>query len=905
MTAPNIAYVMRNALMRHLLREGPVITSVLRLNLRVGLVALAYSLLMPPSLGAQEVTGSIHGRVVSPAGQSAEGVRVAITGVQLLGVRMAETNRDGYFHVPALPPGEYLVRVSRIGMQPVVFEHVNVAIGHATPLTVSLKPATVRLEEVRIVAGAQTIDPAHTDVGATIDAADYVNLPGERDYKSMIGIISHVTESYRGDPLNVAGATGLENRYFIDGANVTDPLKGQTGTSLPYNFIRQVEVKTGGYEAQYGRALGAIVNAVTYSGTNDFEINMFGFGTHSVMSATPRAEPTLHETAAWTYDVGARVGGPVVHDRLWYSAAYNPRVQRATREIGTLGAFEDRSTAQLFAGKLTWQTNSATLMELSVFGDPAVRTAVMEPIAILTAGYRPLAPDPYLLRQETGGIVASLNASSTFTDRVRLDASVSLARGRNNSAGATRSEPLFIDEVERTIAGGVPLNDRSTLERSIGTLRGTADLGRHTTIAGLEYEDANAARGFRDAQTWRAESSLYHAHAETQDVFRFHNRSPTAYLQDSWRVVDRLTLNAGIRWSSQTLTTGRGAVAQRFDGQWQPRVGFIWQPGVAQRQRIFGSWGRFYLEEPVHMSTFWFVDWTSADSTYDVDPRTPGAKPAGGTAEHYSESDFANTPGLTPENTDELTVGYERLFRKTEKFTARGIRRVLRSSFQWAFGPNGPVIGTPGEGKLDFLPRPVREYTGLELALAGAWKGAAYRTSYVLSRNYGNYSGLYDSDYGISTPGGVRTLMTPYQAANSSGLLANDRTHQFKLSASRPWRFGLSSGAVFSAASGSPLNKFARGPSPRPRLYTFVVPRGSAGRTPAVWNLDLRFAQTVTHARGQRRIVLDILHVGNPQRPVWLDELAVLDGGAANASYGTARSYQPPMMARLGLETSY
>src|SRR2546425_12247438 len=95
---------------------------------------------------------------------------------------------------------------------------------------------------------------------------------------------------------SIGGATGLENAYFIDGVNVTSPHLGGPGVLpvsdfvLPYNFVRTVEVKEGGYDARYGRAIGGTVNAVTYSGGNAFEGSVFAFFTNSALTGGPTVE---------------------------------------------------------------------------------------------------------------------------------------------------------------------------------------------------------------------------------------------------------------------------------------------------------------------------------------------------------------------------------------------------------------------------------------------------------------------------------------------------------------------------------------------------------------------------------------------------------------------------------------
>ena len=150
------------------------------------------------------------------------------------------------------------------------------------------------------------------------------------------------------------------------------------------------------------------------------------------------------------------------------------------------------------------------------------------------------------------------------------------------------------------------------------------------------------------------------------------------------------------------------------------------------------------------------------------------------------------------------------------------------------------VLGTPGKGNFDFLPPPEREYTALEVAAEGVWGRGRYRASYVLSRTWGNYPGLFNSDFGISNPGQVTTFFMAGQDENSTGYLPNDRTHVVKLSGSYATRFGLGVGTVFTFETGTPINDFAAGPNFGPFFPTFVAPRGSAGRTPSLWDLNFR-----------------------------------------------------------------
>ncbi|HXI20468.1 MAG TPA: TonB-dependent receptor, partial [Gemmatimonadales bacterium] len=737
-------------------------------------------------------------------------------------------------------------------------------------------------------------------------------LASDRDYRSLMEVLPQVTSSGRGDPLNVGGSTGLENQYFIDGENVTSPFNAASGVALPYNFVREVQVAEGGYEARYGKALGAVVNAVTYSGTDDFELSGFAFVTPGGLSATPKALPALEQSGDVDFDVGVRVGGPIRRGRLYYSAAYNPRVERFGATIPGIGNYVDRNVSHRFAGKLSWRSpRGGSSLDLSFLGDPTIQHQVAVPGG---APGTPGSPDPFLSRQINGSLAGILRGRFPAGGGLVLDGQIARLSGHLDNTPLLRpvaADPLFLDYVNDTVSGGYGYDLRRHVGRTTVAVNATWTGARHTVMLGGAYED-NATTDIvtNNVIFYTGVYSWAHSHL----AGTVHNRVPELYLQDEWRLTPRFTLSPGLRWSSQYFIGASGHIAQRIVNEWQPRVGVTWTLGSSGRERIFASYGRFYQQLPTYFAVAYYIGSSNKWYDYNSDPRVPGASPYDSTDYSGRESDYANTVrGVKAENHDEYTLGYERIIGSTTRLRVRGIQRHLRSSLGVGILYDGTqVLGTPGQGNLAFLPAPRREYWGLELSLGGSWRRLRYGVSYVLSRTRGNYPGLYDADYGGTafSPNVSGALNPPYTAINSYGLLPNDRTHVVKLTAVDETGIGVTAGVFLTIASGTPLSDRgadANAPGWATFAPRFLTARGSAGRTPTLWDLNLRLSYLLP-AAGHPRVLLDLLHVGNPQRPLWLNDQHYFGVDAAGAQsspnphYLEPLAYQPPMAVRLGME---
>jgi hypothetical protein len=213
---------------------------------------------------------------------------------------------------------------------------------------------------------------------------------------------------------------------------------------------------------------------------------------------------------------------------------------------------------------------------------------------------------------------------------------------------------------------------------------------------------------------------------------------------------------------------------------------------------------------------------------------------------------------------------------------------------------------------LSVYPRRSREYSALEVTFEHSpGNGRGLLASYVLSRTYGNYAGLFDTDYEMPAPN--FSLSFDWPSMVSSGLLPSDRPHVLKIAGFRPIAYGITGGISLVWQSGTPINEFGGMPEADQHL-AFVSKRGTVGRSPSIWDLNLRLQYTPFQASERRlppKVTVDFLHLGSRERPVLYDETHYFgldeDGNQTNPSpnFLQPTRYQPPMAVRLGIEVGF
>ncbi|UCH84669.1 MAG: TonB-dependent receptor, partial [Candidatus Latescibacterota bacterium] len=460
----------------------------MKTSIALALVLNAF-LYVAPALG-QEITGNIEGRILDETGEPIPFVTITVSSPSLQGTRSVMSTSDGYFGVFKLPVGTYSVAFAHVSFQEVRHEDVMVRLGRTTTMgEIKLSYRVYEVPEVVVTEKKPLLDVTTTTVGANLVREDFEVLPIARDYRNIPALLPQVDENFFGDGINFVGGTGFENRYFVDGVDVTDPYQSRTGIDLPYNFMREVEVRTGSYEAEYRSSLGGVVNVITNSGGNEFHGQVFGFFTSDRFTQDPKQgvyEPPATEFSE--YDLGFSLGGPVSRDKLWFFAAYNPTVEQRDVETPGFGFQKDENIAHVFSGKLTWKAAEKINVAFSVFGDPGFRDAVAE----VGPGDSLANLDPVLREQRSGGTALSLYGNYLMNDRTLFEVTVSRNDRVHRNEPATergRSDSLFIDEVNGIWSGGSAGTFEQSSSRTSIETKGTVILGNHKFKTGLEYRE--------------------------------------------------------------------------------------------------------------------------------------------------------------------------------------------------------------------------------------------------------------------------------------------------------------------------------------------------------------------------------------------------------------------------------
>src|SRR5262249_54697855 len=377
--------------------------------------------------GQTATTGTIEGLVSDTAGAVVPGATVKVSSPNLIRAQTATTDGQGRYRLANLPPGKYAVTVEAVsGFAKFERADVEVNLSKTSTLDVKLQPQGASAT-VEVTAGATGVDLSNNTTGTNVTTDQFSNFPTQRTVQSLYTIAPTVTRSGLRDASgrdrdpSVGGASGPENNYILDGVTTSDPAFGGSGANLPFEFIQEVEVKTGAYGAEYGKTTGGIFNVITKSGGDELH-------GHGFFSGNP--QKFVRETKNFSFtgaapngfselDAGFDLGGPIKKDKLWFFGAFNP--QRRENHLLTQTLRQDVSnkvTTPFYAGKVTYGVSQKHILTVSTFGDFTNQEGFLQTgLPADRDGRNGFGADPnsFLGRIETGGHNYAVRMNSTFS----------------------------------------------------------------------------------------------------------------------------------------------------------------------------------------------------------------------------------------------------------------------------------------------------------------------------------------------------------------------------------------------------------------------------------------------------------------------------------------------------------
>ena len=333
-------------------------------------VLLTAVLCAAPAFG-QEQQGVITGVVTDASSAVLPGVTVeAKSGAGA--VLTTVSDGSGAYRFPAVQPGTYEVTFTLQGFTPKALGGVTVRLGQTITANAALEVGGLT-DTVQVTSETPLIDVKSNAAFASVSKEMIETLPKGRDFTSVVRLAPGANPESKSGGIQVDGASGSENRFYIDGVDSTNLRTGVSGKNLVVDFVEEVQVKSSGYNAEYRGATGGTISVVTKSGTNSFR----GMGgteysdrglegdqrqtLRLLLNGTNNSEYVTYnkdDYSRW-YPV-AELGGPIFSNRLWFYGAYAGDRQDIDRTVtfrtgGSTGTFNSLEDRKYFTGNVTGQ----------------------------------------------------------------------------------------------------------------------------------------------------------------------------------------------------------------------------------------------------------------------------------------------------------------------------------------------------------------------------------------------------------------------------------------------------------------------------------------------------------------------------------------------------------------------
>lgn len=994
------------------------------------MAALAVSAVLGMSAQAFAADSS---NIVGNVKGAAQGVTVKIKDPKTGFTREVGLDKQGNFRVSQVPIGNYEIEVISSG-QVVAKDNVRTSLGSNSVASFELAQSSDT--EVMQVTGARirAVDVTSTDSGLVIGEVEYDKMPVARNITAVSllapGVImgdSKFGASGGQGFASFGGSSISENACFINGLEVTNTRQGLGCGSVPFEFYKEFQVKTGGYSAMYGRSTGGVLNAVTKSGSNEWEFaftantqpgalrskgkKSMGTGTKLGQVFRDTTDDEFSES-----DLTLSASGPLIEDKLFIYAIVNPR-DRKSEWSDTSGrtpydadnrwrTLESSGSDNLFWGtKIDWDIMDGHRLSFFAYSD---RTDSQETRYARNANTGVVGAKQGDFVNERGGEAQSLTYTGVLSDDFTVSAMYGEIKTQYGTTPSVTDCPFVTDG--RTVttpikgcgAGGSIGEDyddnkqtRLDFEWNAGDLFGshvvkfgydkqdrqsrktTAPVGGHSYTY-LTKQAGDVIQG-NDGQLW-ANTTGSAVDLVEDRIFEgggsFGSTLTAWYVEDTYQPTEQLTLTIGVRQDHYVNTGATGIDFVDLKTDVAPRLGFSFDPTGEGESKIYGNWGRYYLPVP-NNTNYRAASGVDDTTTYyyfsGFDPVTgapTGATPVNGTVANSQVVNSVSTamPSVAlfqaqeaePFYKEEWILGYETQITEDYAASIRATYRFVGAALDDFCGPVANqhfcTLVNPGKSGSwysdddeDNIPDPgsLTTYTAEDMALPEAenkylalqsqvgYRGDKMRWDFIYtwSRSWGNFEGAVKSDINQADAGITQDFDFPALMDGSDGYQANDRRHVFKFFGSYDLTDKLSIGLNSTLNSGRPLSMFGQGyPSSDPKYYgsygdTFYLvtgcpdtngnakcdsaervftqmPRGSAGRTPWNFNVDLSMSYDFEVSGVDMKAMVSVFNILNIQEVTSSDEHyeARRSAGTPNPWYGAAYTWQTPRYVRFGLE---
>jgi Carboxypeptidase regulatory-like domain/TonB-dependent Receptor Plug Domain len=899
-----------------------------------------------------EQNGRIRGVVTNgTTGEPLEAVQVDAKGPALIGGAVtAMTDAKGRFELQGLPPGEYQISFSYPGTVAST-RKVTIRQGEALRLNVPYSLQATGVENVAVTEGRQLTRPDSTHTGSVREVDSLNKLPTGRSYQTIAQQVPGVSG---GANPNIKGGLSSNNRYLIDGLDVTDPVTNTFAQNLTFDSTQSIDVITGGMDAEYN-ALGGVVNVITRGGSNETHAVASIYVNHSKLSSKSTFGSNLYEDRqpfnesavgpTQSIQASVNVGGPIIKQRLWYALTY--QFDRRTvspikaRPLG-VPPYDIQHPARVYTGHMlrlraTWAPTDNNRVWLSTNTDPAS-------IDNRTMGNSLLGVAE--TRQNQGGYFGVLGWEWTGSDLISPSVQIGFLNSnleigpqgllgdfdktgcdKFSSANCVydKNRPRHINTFDNTTwyqgpAYQVDNRYRLQIEPAI-RIRGDF-FGRHNLKLGVQAQfirhnwDYQVPGGsvYRDRSTLPFEQGLCDENNPGPNCYLridtphfktgVTGRGIGFYIQDRWWTpLTWLTVNPGIRFDYGYASDWKGRDVATLYGI-APRLGFTADVTRDGRNILFAYYGR--NTEPISLSTA--ADVSSTEAAGETVHRWNN------TTKMWTQISASGGPGGTiidknikMPHSDEITAGFRR---ELVPNTVGSVELTWKKiSHQWTSYEVNKIWDPTGSRVVAYVDQ---EKAGQEVWRHGTLDNPRYYHGVIFSTE-GSPSPRWDysASYTLSWTTYRETLGYTRDAQLVQGFSSADIRHYLRAYGSYSVTPDLVFGAGFQYQSGASFTKsywntengtYGNWRSPAGTIPSQPNDPNAIAefRTPGFVQADLRVSYNVLPRWLHHRVdlILDVFNVFDMQQ---VDSVLTSDDGRA----GTVASRREPLRVQLGARYTY